>query len=104
VPRDHQVRLDILALLGDRELCAGDLAKLLGLKRATLSHHVGILAERGQVRCRPQGAFRFFSVNPVVVEELRIVGAPVESTEDTPFTAAFKRIAREKGVDLAPAL
>lgn len=63
-------RLRILALLKERELCAGDLLKSLSIVQSTLSHHMKILAESGLVTCRKQGKWSYYSINVDLREEL----------------------------------
>ena len=63
-------RLRILALLKERELCAGDLLKSLSIVQSTLSHHMKILVESGLVTCRKQGKWSYYSVNADLREEL----------------------------------
>lgn len=63
-------RLRILALLEERELCAGDLLKSLSIVQSTLSHHMKILVESGLVTCRKQGKWSYYSINADLREEL----------------------------------
>ena len=63
-------RLRILALLADRELCAGDILKSLSIVQSTLSHHMKILVESGLVTCRKQGKWSYYSVDPGLRGEL----------------------------------
>lgn len=45
-------RLDIIALLLEREQCVCELIEKLGLSQATVSYHVKILREMGLINCR----------------------------------------------------
>ena len=63
-------RLQILTLLEERELCAGDLLKSLSIVQSTLSHHMKILVESGLVTCRKQGKWSYYSLAPQLRGEL----------------------------------
>lgn len=56
-------RLQILDLLKDRELCAGDLLKSVSIVQSTLSHHMKVLVEAGIVNQRKQGKWSYYSIN-----------------------------------------
>lgn len=56
-------RLQILTLLKDGEICAGDLLKSLSIVQSTLSHHMKILVEAGIVGCRREGKKSWYSIN-----------------------------------------
>ena len=64
-------RLQILTLLRDQELCAGELLKSLSIVQSTLSHHMKILVETGIVKCRKQGKWSYYSVDK---ERLKKIG------------------------------
>lgn len=95
----HHIQLAILQLLDGRELSACELAGLLSVKRPALSHHLGCLAHEGLVRCRPEGARRFYSL-PTMKQPMEPPSARSSPQQpESPFAAAFKRIARERGLD-----
>ena len=56
-------RLQILDLLKEEELCAGDLLKSMSIVQSTLSHHMKVLAEAGIVKQRKQGKWTYYSIN-----------------------------------------
>ncbi len=64
-------RLQILALLADRELCAGDILGSMDIAQSTLSHHMKILTEAGIVKCRKQGKWSYYSVDRKLRTELK---------------------------------
>ena len=64
-------RLQILTLLKEQELCAGELLKSLSIVQSTLSHHMKILVETGIVKCRKQGKWSYYSVDK---ERLKKIG------------------------------
>lgn len=63
-------RLRILMLLGDGELCAGDILKSLSIVQSTLSHHMKVLVESGIVKCRKQGKWSYYSVDQEMRERI----------------------------------
>ena len=64
-------RLQILALLADREICAGDILESMDIVQSTLSHHMKILTEAGIVKCRKQGKWSYYSVDRKLQTELK---------------------------------
>lgn len=63
-------RLQILALLKGREICAADLLGSLSIVQSTLSHHMKVLTETGIVRCRKQGKWSYYSINREKLSEI----------------------------------
>lgn len=63
------VRLQIVNLLTDGELCAADLLKSVRVVQSTLSHHMKILCEAQIVRCRRQGKWSYYSIQEESVEQ-----------------------------------
>jgi len=100
----HPTRRAILDLLKRGELPAGEIARVLDVRRPALSHHLSALLEEQQVQCRPRGAFRYYSV--LLPEKPGSDGATAathtdvaeKSKTETSFTRAFKRLARERGI------
>ena len=63
-------RMQILELLKDREMCAGDLLKSLSIVQSTFSHHIKILVEAGIVRCRRQGKWSYYSIDKETLKRI----------------------------------
>jgi len=59
---DHATRREVLILLREKELTAGQISELIGRGRPTLSHHLSILCEAGLIACRSQGAYRIYRI------------------------------------------
>ncbi|MEE8723248.1 MAG: metalloregulator ArsR/SmtB family transcription factor [Atopobiaceae bacterium] len=58
-------RLAIVRSLGERgEVCACELLDGLGIKQSTLSHHMKVLCACGLVRCRKEGRWCYYSIDP----------------------------------------
>jgi ArsR family transcriptional regulator len=55
-------RLRLCALLGERELCVGDLVRVTGISQSRVSTHLGRLREAGVVRDRRQGTQSFYGL------------------------------------------
>jgi hypothetical protein len=56
-------RLKMIGLLAARETSGQELAVLLGLKEPTVSHHLGILRDRGLIRQRQDGNTHWWSLD-----------------------------------------
>ena len=65
------VRREILWMLWDRELPAGDIVSALGLSGATVSGHLAVLREAGLVSMRREGTFRRYRARPETVQGVR---------------------------------
>lgn len=55
-----EVRLTLLHLVRDQEVCVCDLIPMLGMAQSTLSHHLGILHRAGLVSMRKQGRWNYY--------------------------------------------
>ncbi|NLT58454.1 MAG: winged helix-turn-helix transcriptional regulator [Clostridiales bacterium] len=63
-------RREILSLLRERPLAAGDIAARFDLKAATISHHLGILRSAGLVSDERSGKNVIYELNLSVMEEI----------------------------------
>ena len=64
-------RREILALIRDRELAAGDIATRFDVTRPTISQHLAVLREANLVTERRAGTRRFYRARPGGAAELR---------------------------------
>src|SRR5919199_1637813 len=64
-------RREILQLIRDRELTAGEIASGFDVTRPAISQHLGGLKEAGLVSERREGARRFYRARPEGLKELR---------------------------------
>ena len=64
-------RREILQLVRDRELTAGDIASGFDVTRPAISQHLGVLKEAGLVSERREGTRRFYRARPEGLKELR---------------------------------
>jgi len=69
-------RQRILRSLRKSELAVGDIAELLDITPATISHHLAILRRAGLVRVRKEGQRRIYAINLSVFEEAFMLLAP----------------------------
>ncbi len=64
-------RRQILALIGDGERSAGDIAAHFEITRPAISQHLAVLREAGLVTARRDGTRRLYSARPQGVVEIR---------------------------------
>lgn len=65
----HPLRLEILHLLGDREVASGELLSRLGVAKAKLSQHLAVLRQRGIVTDRREGVHVFYRLTHPEIEK-----------------------------------
>ena len=65
-----QTRRDILRMLRERPLTAGEIAEAFPMTKGSLSHHFKLLKEADLVRCERRGQFQVYSLNTTVVEDV----------------------------------
>jgi DNA-binding transcriptional ArsR family regulator len=64
-------RREILELVRDRELSAGEIASGFDVTRPAISQHLGVLKEAGLVSERREGTRRFYRARPEGLQELK---------------------------------
>jgi DNA-binding transcriptional ArsR family regulator len=64
-------RREILVMIRDRELSAGEIAAGFDVSRPAISQHLGVLKEAGLVSERRDGTRRFYRARPDGLNELR---------------------------------
>lgn len=79
-------RRKLLRMLRSGELPAGEIARRLELKPATVSHHLAQLRSAGLVRVRRDGQQRIYALNTSVLEEVLLLMSDLfnERKENTP--------------------
>lgn len=55
-----EVRLKLLHLVKDQEVCVCDLMDVLGMPQGSLSHHLSVLQQAGLVTSRKQGRWNYY--------------------------------------------
>ena len=63
-------RREILQLLKERDLSAGEIAEQFDISKPSISHHLDLLKRAGLVSSRRQGQFLVYSLNTTIVEDL----------------------------------
>jgi len=63
-------RRELLALLAEGEIAAGDLAARFPVSRPAISRHLRVLREAGLVRSRTDGRRRLYTLDPRPLREL----------------------------------
>ena len=64
----NSTRRNIIQLLMEKELCAGEIVKYYDLTGATISHHLSVLYKCGLIKRKPKGNRIYYTKN----EELYI--------------------------------
>lgn len=65
-----KIRRDIIHLLGNKNLSAGEIANQFSLTKATISHHLAILKEVELVQIEKDKNSIIYSLNNEVMDEL----------------------------------
>ncbi len=63
-------RRQILKLLNEREMTAGEIAERFDVTGATISHHLSVLKEADAVSVRRNGKQLIYSVNTTVMQDM----------------------------------
>lgn len=86
---NDQTRRDILELLKERDMTAGDIADHFNISKPSISHHLDILKQAKLVTAEKQGQFINYSLNTTVVGEflkwamqLKPLAKKTKTTED----------------------
>lgn len=67
-----EIRLKVLHLVKDEEVCVCDLMSLLGMPQGTLSHHLAVLQQAGLVASRKQGRWNYYQATALAKEPLTL--------------------------------
>lgn len=67
---DDATRFEIMCALNKEDQCGADLARLINVTPATISHHMGELASAGLVQIRKQGVKFMYSTNKEALRQL----------------------------------
>lgn len=67
---NDQTRRDILELLKDKDMTAGDIADKFSISKPSISHHLDLLRQAGLVASVKEGQFIYYSINTTVMDEM----------------------------------
>jgi ArsR family transcriptional regulator len=76
-----ETRLQIIGMLAAAkgELCACEIeASIAHLSQPTISHHLRLLKEEGLVTAERRGTWVYYTLRPLLVEQLRRAAAQIE--------------------------
>lgn len=63
-------RREILEMLHQRDLTAGEIAEQFDMSFPSISHHLDILKRAGLVNAEKEGQYVYYSLNTTVVDEI----------------------------------
>jgi DNA-binding transcriptional ArsR family regulator len=67
---NDQTRRDILELLKEKDMTAGDIADKFSISKPSISHHLDLLRQAELVVSVKEGQFIFYSLNTTVMDEI----------------------------------
>lgn len=67
---NDQTRREILELLKDKDLTAGEIADHFHITKPSISHHLDLLKQAELVDAEKDGQFIYYSLNTTVVDEI----------------------------------
>ncbi|MEP7251605.1 MAG: autorepressor SdpR family transcription factor [Ginsengibacter sp.] len=67
---NDQTRRDILELLKEKDLSAGEIVEKFNMSGPSISHHLDLLKQAGLVSTTKNGQYIYYSLNTTVVDEI----------------------------------
>ena len=67
---NDQTRREILGLLKEKDLTAGEIADQFNISKPSISHHLDLLRQAGLVVSVKEGQFIYYSLNTTVMDEM----------------------------------
>jgi ArsR family transcriptional regulator len=67
---NDSTRREILLLLQEKELTAGEIAGKFKISWPSISHHLDLLKQADLVSSEKEGQFVYYSLNPSVIDEV----------------------------------
>lgn len=67
---NDKTRRDILLLLKEKNMVAGDIADHFNISKPSISHHLDILKRADLVTSEKKGQFIIYSINTTIIEDL----------------------------------
>jgi DNA-binding transcriptional ArsR family regulator len=63
-------RREILVLLKDKEMQAGEIAAYFAISKPSISHHLDILRQADLIASEKKGQFVIYSINTTIMEDV----------------------------------
>ena len=67
---NDNTRREILELLKEKDLTAGEIADQFSISKPSISHHLDLLRQAGLVVSVKEGQFIYYSLNTTVMDEM----------------------------------
>ena len=67
---NDQTRRDILELLKESDMTAGEIADHFSISKPSISHHLDLLKQANLVVAVKEGQFIYYSINTTVLDEM----------------------------------
>jgi len=67
---NDKTRRDILMLLREKDLTAGEIAERFAISKPSISHHLDLLKRADLVSAEKKGQYIFYSINTSIVEDI----------------------------------
>ena len=67
---NYNTRREILEILKNGDLTAGDIANKFDISKPSISHHLDLLKQAGLVHATKDGQFIYYSLNTTVMDEI----------------------------------
>lgn len=67
---NDQTRREILVMLKDRNMSAGEIAEKFTISKPSISHHLDLLKSAGLVNSEKKGQFIIYSINTTIMEDI----------------------------------
>ena len=67
---NDQTRREILKLLKEKDMTAGDIAEAFNITKPSISHHLDILSQAELVTSEKKGQFIIYSLNTTVLDDI----------------------------------
>ncbi|WP_187263180.1 autorepressor SdpR family transcription factor [Pontibacter beigongshangensis] len=67
---NDQTRRDILRLLKEKDMTAGEIAEAFNITKPSISHHLDILSQAELVTSEKQGQFVIYSLSTTVLDDI----------------------------------
>ncbi len=67
---NDETRRQILDLLKEKDMSAGDIADRFNISKPSISHHLELLKHAGLITSEKKGQFVFYSLNTTILDDL----------------------------------